>query len=106
MGCITWAGGYVIAVEGGKFRSVTDVEKSTAEGRIKRKFNAERLHPARTSCRITKKLTAEGRITRQEFARWLWYEGSRIKPLPKLSVLFARSAACLLSCRGNTRLHH
>jgi hypothetical protein len=76
MDCITWAGGYVIAVEGGKFRAVTDVEKSTAVGRIKRKFNAERLHPARTSCRITKKLTAEGRMTRQEFARWLGMRGA------------------------------
>jgi hypothetical protein len=74
MACNRWAGGYVIAVEDGQFRALTDAEKLTAEGWHPARLTARTTAP--TPCRITKKFTAEGRITRQEFARWLGMNGA------------------------------
>jgi hypothetical protein len=75
MACNRWAGGYVIAVEDEKFRALTDAEKLTAEEGLR----PTRLTPrttARPACRVKEKFTAEGRITRQEFARWLGMRGA------------------------------
>jgi hypothetical protein len=74
MACNRWAGGYVIAVEDEKFRALTDAEKLTAEGLRPTRLTARTT--ARPACHITEKFTAEGRITRQEFARWLGMRGA------------------------------
>jgi len=73
MDCISWAGGCVIAIEDEKFRALTDAEKLTAESLHPARLTARTT--ARPACRIRKKFTAEGRITRQEFAHWLGMNG-------------------------------